>query len=200
MLSRFKSLYQSNVAQILDFLKYHKTLTQKTQSELTDELEDMIDTRLSEGETYTGQELIDALEDVPDITERILDHELEHQRDIALVLIRNVFAQAQAKSQNIWLAVSRLEDEQMVNQAHSFCVELLRDPNKVLAEAPKDPAAVGAARSKRSGNDEIDSLLEENARLRAEIEAQLKAFPQYVKTLEMIHQRDVEINGMSARL
>ena len=93
----------------------------------------------------------------------------------------------------------------MVKNSHAFCEELLTKPESVIEAAPEGPKAAptrvsAPAPAPQTGNAELDALEEENARLRAEIEAQLAAFPQYQKTKEMIHQRDVEIRGMKARL
>jgi hypothetical protein len=195
-------LHKAHVQALLDFLQFDQALRHKIQAEVKEQLQDILQSRITEEATCTGEEVIDSLGDVPDVIEGVMDHELEHQRDIAMVLIKDVFAQARSKSQTIELAVSELENEARLKLCHDFCQELLTDPEKVLAAAPDAPEEVlrsaQAARSPKSGA--AAKLMEENARLRAEIEAGLQGFPQYGKTVEMVRERDVEIRGLKARL
>jgi hypothetical protein len=145
--------------------------------------------------------VIDALDDIPDLVEGSIDRELEHQRDITVVLTKNVFAQTKGKSQSISLPVSQLEDEVMPQSSHAFCDELLRQPQRVITAAPAPPPGAVSASVKASGpKDERNALIAETERLKVEILAGLQNFPQDVKIVEMIGERDIDLSGLKARL
>ena len=203
-MAQFEELHKTHLSQLLEFLKFDKTVREKIQREVREELEELLDSRITVEDTYTGDELIELLNDIPDVIEGVIDHGLEHQRDITMVLIQRVFLQARAKDHEILLNVSQIEDEKMVKASHEMCESLLYEPSKALGAAPDAPggkvAAAPAQAPADSGNAELDRLRAENAQLKAQIEAGLKGFPQYQKTMEMIHQREVEIRGLQARL
>jgi hypothetical protein len=202
MSGRFASLHRFHVEQLLEFLTFDRAVRDRIRQEVKEKLSDILSARIVEEKTYTGREVIDTLEDVPDLVENAIDRELVHQRDIAVVLIKNVFAQAKAKSQTIVLSVSQIEDESILQASHAFCTDLLREPEQTLAAAPETPPeiVVALARPASAPADELAGELAENARLKGEIEAGLQTFPQYGKTLEMLRQRDIELAGLRARL
>jgi hypothetical protein len=88
-----RSLHRFHVEQLLEFLNFDRQLRDRIRDDVKEQLEDLMDARITESSTYTGQELVDALCDVPDLVEGLIDHQLEHQRDILVVLIKNVFSQ-----------------------------------------------------------------------------------------------------------
>ena len=101
--------------------------------------------------------------------------------------------------------VSKLEDEQMLNASHAFCESLIKDPEAVLAAAPKVQGKVvsskqSAAVSSNDPRDELAKLQRENQQLKSQIQFELEKFPQYAKLKQMIHEREVEIRGVKARL
>ena len=200
----FEALHKAHLTQLLEFLKFDKRGREKIQKEVQEELAELLESRITVEDTYTGDDLIELLSDIPDVIEGVIDRGLEHQRDITMVLIQRVFLQARAKNHEILLNVPQLEDEQMVKASHELCENLLYEPSKALDAAPDSPGATPQApspsKTSTSGNAELDRLRAENAELRAQIESGLKNFPQYQKTLEMIHQREVEIRGLQARL
>jgi hypothetical protein len=194
------ALRRFHVEQLLEFLNFDKQLRGWIQDGVKEHLEDLMDARITESNTYTGQELVHALNDVPDLVEGLMDHQLEHQRDILVVLIKNVFSQI--KDSPLSLAVPQLEEELFLRACHDFCDALFADPAKVLASAPPCPAGVsrtGGKPGKRALQSELDALMAENARLRAEIARGLDEFPQYAKTQEMVRQRDIQLAGLKAR-
>lgn len=199
MSSEFSALHKEHLGQVLDFLNFDKEMRAKILEDVKEELKDLFEARITAENTYTGAEIVDALDDVPDRIESVIDRELEHQRDVTMVMIRNIFEQAKAKNKDISLSVSKLEDEKMVNASHAFCGELIAEPEKAMESAP-DAAASPATGPVMTGDPAKDALILENAKLREQIEAEVKAFPQYQKTLEMVHQREVEIRGLKARL
>jgi hypothetical protein len=128
---------------------------------------------------------------------------LGHPRDVAVVPIKNVFAQVKSKWQTIALSVSQIEDESFLQDSRAFCADLLRDPQGVIAAAPAPPEGVVSAVVGKGGkrpSDEFAELMAENARLKGEIVAGLRAFPQSGKTVEILRQRDIERAGLKATL
>ncbi|KAH0785136.1 leucine zipper transcription factor-like protein 1 isoform X1 [Histomonas meleagridis] len=203
--SEFSKINQEHLKQLIEFLKFEKANRKSTKSEVTDELNDLLDSRITQEDTYTGSQIIDALGDVPDFIENIMDRKLEHQRDTIVVLIRNAFLQAKEKGISIDLLVHKLEEEKGLKDAHDFCQSLIQDPESVMEAAPKTenaskPTTHVLVNSSKTISDSTDQIEEENARLKEEIQNNLSNFPQYVKLMQMIKEREIEIRGLKARL
>ena len=205
MSDRFKLLNNIHVQQFIDFLKFEHKNRKNIQDEVSEELQDLLESRITESNTYTGKEIIESLDDIPDLVEGTMDRQLEHVRDITMVMIKSVFTQAKENNVEINLNVSKLEDEQMLNASHAFCESLIKDPEAVLAAAPKVQGKVAsskqsAAVSSNDPRDELAKLQRENQQLKSQIQFELEKFPQYAKLKQMIHEREVEIRGVKARL
>ncbi|OHS92975.1 hypothetical protein TRFO_12165 [Tritrichomonas foetus] len=202
MSNQFSNLNNIHVQQFIDYLKFELRNRKEIEEEVTEELQDLLESRITASDTYTGQEVIDALEDIPDLVESTMDRQLEHVRDVTMVLIKNVFAQAKVHNTEIHLSVAQLEDETMLKNSHAFCNSLIKNPEEVLAAAPKAQGQILSRKPKvdTSSNDELEKLRQENAKLRAEIQAGLDEFPQYAKLKQMINEREIEIRGVKARL
>ncbi|KAK8891745.1 Leucine zipper transcription factor-like protein 1 [Tritrichomonas musculus] len=202
-MSNYSALNVIHVQQFIDYLKFELQNRKEIESDVSDELQDLLEARISESKTYTGQEIIDALEDIPDLLENVMDRQLEHVRDITMVLIKKVFTQANEKKTLIKLPISQLEDEQMLNNAHTFCQSLLKEPEQILEKAPKVEGYTPQRNQIKKGpsrKEELERLRMENAQLKADIQKGLDEFPQYKKLKQMIHEREVEIRGLKARL
>ena len=202
-MSNYSALNVVHVQQFIDYLKFELQNRKEIEDEVSEELQDLLEARISESKTYSGQEVVDALEDIPDLVENVMDRQLEHVRDVTMVLIKNVFAQAKEKNTDIRLPVSQLEDENSLNNAHNFCQSLIKEPDQILEKAPKvEGYTLHKTQSKQSTSPkaELERLRLENAQLKADIQKGLEDFPQYKKLKQMIHEREVEIRGLKARL
>ena len=205
MTTKFSQLHTIHLEQLINYLEFEKKNRKNILTEVKDEIEDHMDSRIDQTESYTGNELIDALEDTPDVLDNVLDRALEHQRDITTVLIQRVFKQFQAVNQEISIGVSQLENELDVKQAHELSESLIKEPQQVLKAAPLPPEGAKKVTEKgvkieEKGDDEGEFLAAENERLRKQIQDELAKFPQYVKLLQMIREREIELNGLKARL
>lgn len=202
-MSNYSALNVVHVQQFVDYLKFDLQTRKDIENEVSEELQDLLEARISESKTYTGQEVIDTLEDIPDLVENVMDHQLEHVRDITMVLIKKVFTQANEKNTTIKLPISQLEDENMLNNSHNFCTQLLKEPEQILEKAPKvEGYTMKKSKPKSSANprDELERLRRENAQLKSDIQNGIEEFPQYKKLKQMIHEREIEIRGLKARL
>lgn len=202
-MEEFQALSPSHIEQLMGYLKFEIIKRQNVKTEVMEDLQDLLESRITPEDTYTGQEIIDSLEDLPDMIENNMDNQLKHQRDITMVLIQNIFSQAKQRSKEVNLNVSQLEDEQMLKAAHQFCRELVSDPERILAEAArlaKEAAAKKNGGASSTGDGEIDQLLAENEALKAQILQELRDFQQYQKIQQMLREREVELRGLKARL
>ena len=205
MTTNFSKLHTIHLEQLINYLEFEKKNRKNILTEVKDEIEDHMDSRIDQTESYSGNELIDALEDLPDVLENVLDRSLEHQRDITTVLIQRVFKHFQDANEEISIGVSRLENELDVKQAHELCESLIKEPQAVLKAAPLPPDNARKPVQKEqkvedNSGDEGAFLEAENAKLRKQIEDELAKFPQYQKLLQMSHEREIELNGLKARL
>lgn len=202
-MSNFQALNVVHVQQFIDYLKFELQNRKDIENEVSEQLQDILDARISESKTYTGQEIIDALEDIPDHVDNVMDNQLEHVRDITMVLIKKIFLQANEKNTNINLPISQLEDENMLKNAHNFCCDLLKEPEQILENAPKVEGYTPQRKQSKkepSLKDELERLRQENSQLKADIQNGIEEFPQYKKLKQMIHEREIEIRGLKARL
>lgn len=202
-MSTFLALNVVHVQQFIDYLKFELQTRKEIEGEVSDQLQDILEARISESKTYTGQEVIDALEDIPDLIDNSMDNQLEHVRDITMVLIKKIFLQANEKNTTIKLPISQLEDEIMLKNSHNFCQSLLKEPEQMLENAPKvEGYTIKRTQTKNQSNprEELEKLRLENAKLKADIQSGIEEFPQYKKLKQMIHEREIEIRGLKARL
>lgn len=193
-----------HIQEIIAYLEFEKTKRVKILQEMSEEINDHLTSRIDERLTYTGQELSDALEDLPDMIDMNLDSQLEHQRDMTMVLLQKAFEQMRKKNAEVSLNVAHIEDEKELGNVHNFCEKCVATPEEVVAAAPKAPkeskSSNKIAAKFSTGDAEIDKLLQENEEMKNAIKSQLEAFPQYKKTLEMIREREIEVNGLKTRL
>lgn len=192
-----------HVQQLIDYLQFDEHKSSDSCTEAVGELGDLISTRVNRSENYTGSELEDALEDVPDVIDSVISRTLERQRDTKVVLISEVFRQTRQKGTEINLRVPLIEDQRFTNASHDFCNRVIQDPQSVIEQAPpsafEDVETVRyATRTKQ--NLDRSRLEEENQQLRAEIQKKLDSNIQFLKLNEMIKEREIEIRGMKARL
>lgn len=202
-MSNFQALNVVHVQQFIDYLKFELQNRRDIENEVSEQLQDILDARISESKTYTGQEVIDALEDIPDLVDNVMDNQLEHVRDITMVLIKKIFLQANEKNTTIKLPISQLEDENVLKNSHNFCCSLLKDPEQILENAPKVEGYTPQRKQSRNESnlkDELERLRQENSQLKADIQNGIEEFPQYKKLKQMIHEREIEIRGLKARL
>lgn len=204
-MNEFKTLNVAHAQQFLDYLQFETRNRKSIEDEVNEELQDLLNSRITESNTYTGKEVIDALEDVPDLIENVMDRQLEHLRDITMVLIKSTFLQAKENNVGVTIPINQLEEETILHNAHEYCSDLLKKPEEVLAEAPKVEGYIPKTKSKATNESltpqqELDLLRNQNATLKADIQNGLDTFPQYKKTKQMIHEREIEIRGMKARL
>lgn len=199
----FESLNSDHVEQMLDYLTFESTHRKQICEEISESISDLIQTRVDNQKNYEGRELIDALEDLPDLLENKLDSSLEHQRDITMVLIQQVFSQAKTNDIEIHLDVSKLEDETAVHQSHDFCQKLLKNPETIINQAPPGPNGFHS----QSGNEkhvklqtEEDILKDENLRLKEEIQEKLSHFSQYIQTMKFIKEKEKELYNIQNHL
>lgn len=195
-----------HLEQIISYLQFVDKNRKHILSEVKEEITDHIESRVDDAETYTGSEVFDALEDLPDLLDTMLDRELEHQRDISVFLIQRVFEQFRQLNMEISLKVPMLENERDIKSSHELCEDLTIKPAETLKSAPlppKDAKRVGdkiqEMKSQKQSRDP-QAVLAENLRLKKQIEDEINAFPQYKKLLEMIREREIELNGLKACL
>ena len=199
-------LHTTHLEQLISYLEFEAKNRKNILSDVKDEIEDHIQSRVDQSESYSGSELMDALEDTPDVLSTLLDHALEHQRDITTVLIQHVFKQFQSEGSEISIGVEKLENELDVKQAHILSENLTAKPVDVIKKAPLPPEKAKkvmineVSLSQKSPNEEAEKLRKENEQMKQSINDQLESFMQYQKLLEMIRQREIEVNGLRARL
>ena len=205
MATNFSKLHTIHLEQLINYLEFEKKNRKNILNEVKDEIEDHMDSRIDQTESYSGNELIDALEDTPDVLENVLDRALEHQRDITTVLIQRFFKDFQEANQEVSIGVARLENELDVKQAHQLSESLIKEPQAVLKAAPLPPDGAKVTKKKEAivednSGDEGAMLEAENEKLRKQIEEELAKFPQYQKLLQMTREREIELSGLKARL
>ncbi|EAY00487.1 MGC81471 protein, putative [Trichomonas vaginalis G3] len=195
-----------HLEQIISYLQFADKMRKHILSEVKEEIADHVDSRVDDSETYTGSEICDALEDLPDLLDTMLDRELEHQRDVSVFLIQKIFEQYRQLDMEISLKVPMLENEKDIKSSHALCEDLTTKPAETLKSAPlppKDAKRVGEKLKEmksQSKSKDPKSILEENLRLKKQIQDEMNAFPQYKKLQEMIHEREIELNGLKACL
>ena len=179
----FETLSPSHIKGIAEYVKFEKKMRESTMSQVLDIISDVIMGRLTDENAYSTDELQEMFNDIPDLVESTINDELEHQRDLLLILLTTFFSQTQGASIN----VSRLEDESSVNDAEALSTRLLEDEDSVLEEAV----------SKNGGLTEMEQLIRENLALKKAIKDKLENNPQYKQLVKFNKRRDEEISKLS---
>lgn len=198
-----KTLNDVHLQQIQSYLDFEKQNRKKILLEVEEEIRDHINSRIEKRDTYQGDELVEKLQDLPDIIDTSMDNLFEHQRDMTMVLIQNAFIQFKAKNKEISLNVPTLEDEATLKEVNMFVEKMVAEPEVVINEAPKaEPGSKikqPSPKLQRTTEKRVDPRIENNE-LKKQIADQLAVFPQYKKLLEMIREREIQIKGLKARL
>ena len=192
-MDKFNQLHSNFIREIINYLDFEKQNREKIKDNVIEAIEDSLKSKFYSGESFTGQELIDMLADLPDIIDSALDSELEHQRDVTTVLILGAFKKVKEFNKEITLSVHYLENEQDLLASHDFCERLLYKPQQVIEAAPPAPFVYKNKFMTRK-------LQEENNRMKQEIAKQLSEFSQYQRLMQMINEREAEIAEIKGKM
>jgi hypothetical protein len=183
------------VAQLLEYLQFEQRKRREMRTEISGTLSDLLKEQLDIAVIYSGKDARELLEKLPDLLDATVSSELERSRDINIVLIENIFEQAQASGIALSLNTPDLNDAQLTDEANALCDEILSrgEGYSVAAkETPQQPQSEPSV--------SLEEIRAENERLRSQLKQNKRDWPEFQALVASLKQKNAEIHDLRARL
>lgn len=179
--------------ELIEYLKFERQNRNEIRSEISVELNDLLQDKFERDESYGGKEVLKMLNDFPEGIAKTMNTELIHQRDINVNLIRQILLGAQGENLLLELSIPDLENEASTDAANLLAGKLIMNADKMPLE--DQPKAV-----ENTENIDVDALLAENEKLRQLLQQNKRQWPQFVEAQNKLKNLNNEVHELRHKL
>jgi len=162
-----RQLNEHHTEMAMKYLRFSLLQRKEQLKELVMAVSDYKETRLMGDDTFSSEEVGDMLDSLSETLKADLTRNLQRVSHSNVVLLRQLFAQAEDKNANLSVDTSYLEDELLL----SLVAKMEEESEKPAAAPVPTPASTGSLKMgtlpSLDGRKEADSLLGANAQLKA---------------------------------
>jgi hypothetical protein len=183
------------VGQLLEYLRFEQHKRREIRTEISGTLGDLVKEQLDATSVYSGKDGKELLASLPDLLDETVSSELERCRDISVVLITNIFHQAQTAQVTLELNTPDLDNGTLTDEANVLCGAILAHGEQYSRARPA--AATGQAPPQEA---EIQRLRAENERMRSQLRTPKREWPEFKGLVQQLKDKNAEIHRLRQQL
>ena len=200
------------LAQLVEFLQFEEQKRREMRTEISGEIEDVFEDKIEKGVVYSGKDGLEQLACLSEQVDRTIQSELERSRDINIVLINHIFQQAQKAGIRLEISVPDLVNKKVTDEANRLCGKILANgtrfktgkspkssPEKPKKEQEK-PKEEDTEAIKKKEQEELAALRAENDRLKKQLQANKREWPEFKEAVQTLKDRNAEIHTIREKL
>jgi hypothetical protein len=184
------------IGQLLEYLRFEQQKRREMRTEISGTLSDLLQAQLDAQTVYSGKDGKELLAGLPDLLDGTVASELERCRDLSVVLITNIFQQAQTAGVALELNTPDLDNETLTDEANALCGQILARGDHYSHAQPAAPAP-GAAPPQE---DEIGRLRAENERMRRQLSTNKREWPEFKALVQQLKDKNAEVHRLREQL
>jgi len=184
-MSLLNDLTTQQIKEFYEYLQFEIQKRREIRGEISGELDSLIHSIIDPKQFYSGPDDMNLQNELSQTISKTLNIELERQRDISVVLYRNIFLQAQEHQIAIEFSIPELKEGTVTDAANEICTRVLNGGEALMNNHQTIQV---------SNEPTYDELLEENNRLKAQLQANKRDWKEFVDAQQKLKQLNNELH------